>query len=209
MDAMPVINARQQKATVSSLSLREALAEIPGPLTILATGPLTNIAEVAASDRADLLDVVEAPQALIDVLASGLPLTLVPLDITNTVPIDGHLLYRFGSLAQRPLALAAGSFFALYGHAANEVGWYAWDTLTTACLIEETLCQITQGKISVDPQTGQTQRVPEGTKVGIVDGVSPSAFLLETLSRETIEATFLNEGIVSLDRCCRRCPRPF
>ncbi len=109
---------------------RQAIESCPGELTILATGPLTNLAALlgdspellknvarihvgggAAWARGDVTEAAEFsfyrdPQAAAAVLASGLPITVAPLDVARFVCFDSshaaHLAasgYRTGEVA--------------------------------------------------------------------------------------------------------------
>lgn len=94
------------------------------------------------------------PPAAAAVWGAGVPLLLVPLDATNTVPITRDLLYRFGPQAGRQLSLLAGTMWATVVTWDSErpgLPYYAWDTLTAACALAppgSRLCSLHHGLLT-------------------------------------------------------------
>jgi len=185
-----------------------------GPLyTILETGPLTNIADalridpsikahirriyvmggavrvagnVAQSghDGSAEWNIFNQPQAAAEVVGSGIPITLIPLDATNKVPLTLSFLDRLA--AQPPVAsqLAAQSW-RLVAAQPGSVQYYFWDTLTAAALLDPSVVRTDRLKIRVittGPSEGRTIEDPRG---------SPVEVALDA-SRERVERMFLN-----------------
>jgi purine nucleosidase len=144
---MPILNQRAEvKAPVSDLPAHEFMARsllhADRPVTLLMTGPLTNLAWVidhhprAAASIGEIawmggaLDVpgnvlLEGhdgtaewnaywdPTAAKRVWDSGIPITLFSLDATNQVPVTSEFRRAFGLQYEYPLSAAAGCFWAM------------------------------------------------------------------------------------------------
>ena len=78
------------------------------------------------------------PVAAKRVWDSDVPITLVPLDVTNRVPVTEEFIRRFGKQQQYPFSVLAGSSWAL------TAGWkfrtnnhyFAWDVLTALYVLK-------------------------------------------------------------------------
>ena len=146
---LPVLNQRAQiEAPLSELAGEEFLArtilDAPEPVTLLVTGPLTNLAwaleyEPGVEHKVDELVVMggaldvagnvrdtghdgsaewniywDAPAAK-RVWDSGIPIRLFPLDATNKVPLTAEFRRAFGRQHHWPRSAAAGSIWAMAG----------------------------------------------------------------------------------------------
>ncbi|MEP7358700.1 MAG: nucleoside hydrolase [Anaerolineales bacterium] len=157
-------NLNEQEAPTTRLAAEtgqqfmiDTLRRAERPVTLLVTGPLSNLA--AALDSAPdveakiarmlwmggALNVTgnvrdsehdgsaewnvywDAPAAH-RVWASRIPIVLCPLDITNTVPLTSEFIRRLGKQRRYPLSDLAGHCYALVSHQP----YYFWDVLTTA-----------------------------------------------------------------------------
>ncbi|MET9343304.1 nucleoside hydrolase [Nonomuraea sp. NPDC003804] len=146
-DALPVLNrSAPPTSRDGALPAHERLAawllEADAPVTILATGPLTNLAwcldhhpEVEATieevvfmggaldvpgnvdepghDGSAEWNVYWDPEAAKRVFDSTLPITLFPLDVTDQVPVTTAFTHAFGRHYGKPLSDLAGSLLAL------------------------------------------------------------------------------------------------
>ncbi|MGI8625512.1 MAG: nucleoside hydrolase [Geodermatophilaceae bacterium] len=115
--------------------LADLLHASPSPLTVCAIGPLTNIALLVASDPAAAnrierlvimggaygpgnvtptaeFNVWSDPEAAHRVLGSGLPITVVGLDVTRPTAMDAAAVARIG--ASGPVGSAAAAMLAHY-----------------------------------------------------------------------------------------------
>ncbi len=144
---LPVLNQSPEiRAPESDLPgqafLARTLAAAPEPVTLLMTGPLTNLAwaldhhpEVEAKVRevvfmGGALDVggnVQEPghdgtaewniywdpPAAKRVFASNVPLTMFPLDVTDRVPVTEEFRRAFGRQYEYPFSAAAGTIWAM------------------------------------------------------------------------------------------------
>ncbi len=224
--------------------LRETLSENDG-LIILALGPLTNIAPVL-SDR-DLADAVSEvrlmggavevggnvvsftnftaefniwidPTAARQVLESGVPVSIIPLDATNSVPISPATMDVLATSTTRASELLRGFYDAnpLQG------GVFHWDDLAAATLVDPTLVEFEEMPIAIttDQQSdelGRTTRVASGE--GIVARVAMSAdrdrferlfFQTVTGSEATTRDAWIPDATVTFDgaRCAYDGPDP-
>ncbi len=180
-----------------------------GSVTVLTLGPLTNIAEVlrAHPDLAQhmssivvmggaldvagnvtdpALDAAASewnlyvdPTAAAEVIASGVPVTLVGLDATDQVPVTPAFVER---LATHTRTFAAALVQSLYEQnpfvASGDT--YFWDPLAAAAIVEPRLLATAQMRITVitgaGPDSGRTVRSADGSLVQVAIGVDASAF---------------------------------
>lgn len=202
--------------------IAQVVFESPQPVTIIAVGPLTNIAEVLGK-YPDIVANIEMiyvmggavdvggnvgksgvgidnevaewniyidPLAANQVLASGVPVTLVPLDATSHVPITRRFYTTFESWRDTP----AGQF--MYDVLTAELdfiesgGFQFWDSFTAAVATDETLARFEPREIAVveqeGPESGWTKQTPGGYPVRVAvwgDAEKFEALLLTVLNR--------------------------
>ncbi len=203
--AEPVVDAEQL--------LADTLRAATSPVTLVAVAPLTNLA-VVLGDHPELAqhvarvvimggavtvpgNVEESPAAewniYIDpeaarrVIATGIPITFVPLDATNYVAWNDRLLARLDALdseaaqAVHDLAIARESLD----------GFYLWDELAAMVSAEPTLVTTESTRIRVDDD-GALVRDPAGFAVNVAVSADTSAAMaqfLTGLNRGTAPAT--------------------
>ena len=129
-------SARRQVERLPAVPfLADLLHESPGPVTVCAIGPLTNIALLVATDPAAAarierlvimggaygagnvtptaeFNVWSDPEAAHRVLGSGLPITVVGLDVTRPTAMDAAAVARIG--ASGPVGSAAAAMLDHY-----------------------------------------------------------------------------------------------
>jgi inosine-uridine nucleoside N-ribohydrolase len=71
-------------------------------------------------------------RAAAEVFASGIPLTLVPLDATNKVRVDGTYIERFGAEAESPAAKVVTELWR--GQSASFGSFHIWDVVAAVAL---------------------------------------------------------------------------
>ena len=182
------------------------------PVAVYADGPLTNIALLLA-DHADAADNISSitfmggavdvagtteanpdadwniwidPLAADQVLRSGIPVTMVPLDATNDVPLttihaaalEGH---QSTEIAETVYQLVSG----INGLGAGFV--YLWDQLNAAALVGETVTTLEELPIAVMTEGGSST---VGTTVEDPGGVN--VLVATAADREAFEAAFFS-----------------
>jgi purine nucleosidase len=109
------------------------------------------------------------PQAAAVVVGSGVPITLVPLDATNKVPLTRRFLDQLGAQSSAASQLAVQAWRL----AANQPGtdqYYFWDTLTAAVMLDPSIAKTENLKISVvtaGASQGRTREDPHGNPVQV------------------------------------------
>lgn len=185
LDDWPDAAAAPEPAGAVGLIL-DVVRRAPGPPTLVALGPLTNVALALDADRAALgrLGRVVAmggavdvpgnvtpaaefnfhvdPEAAARVLAAGLPLDLVPLDATrqavlSRADLEAALAARPGPLAARIAAFSRPGFRV--DLAAGGRGMILHDPLAVAAALDPTLVQWEPVRLEVGPD-GETRRAP-------------------------------------------------
>lgn len=201
--------------------IREVLENSDSTITVLMTGPATNLMW-ALKNQPSLGDKIEEviwmggaidvkgnvamhdhdgtaewnaywdPRATAWLVASDLPLCLVPLDATNALPVDNAFL-RTLAACNTPVSDLAGQFWAATVTAipTYEFTYFMWDILSTSVLgLPTSSYSRAHGTLSVStstPQAGRIFRDPEGSKVSWVVSVQAEearSFVLEHLSGE-------------------------
>jgi purine nucleosidase len=177
-----------------------AMLSGPGRYAVLETGPLTNIADAlrlqpairdritriyvmggavrvkgnvehAGHDGSAEWNIFNAPDAADEVLRSGIPITLVPLDATNHVPMTAAFLARLAREQAAPSRFAVQAW-RLAAPSPSQP-YYFWDTLTAAALVEPALVKTKRMKIRVvttGPSQGRTLEDPRGTPIDVAVG---------------------------------------
>jgi len=166
--------------------------------TILETGPLTNIAgalkldpaikrnirriyvmggavRVAGNvqekgyDGSAEWNIFNQPMAADAVMRSGIPITLVPLDATNKVPLARRFLDELGT-QKSPASQIAEQAWRLAASQPGTDQYYFWDTLTAAVLLDPSVVTIEKLKIRVVTEgasEGRTVEDPKGSPVDV------------------------------------------
>jgi purine nucleosidase len=167
---------------------------------ILETGPLTNIAdalkinpaiknnisriyimggavrvpgnvEQPGHDGSAEWNFFNQPQAAADVIQSGIPITLIPLDATNKVPLTRKFIDRLANVAGQPsiaAQLASQSWQLVAGQEGSQ--YYFWDTLTAAAMLDRSVVRIENLKVRViteGPSQGRTIEDPNGSSIEV------------------------------------------
>lgn len=100
------------------------------------------------------------PTAAHIVLNSGIPMTVIPLDVTNFVPIDSGFYH---SLSHYPHNTCMNYVYELYHRKETEIvnhRWYFWDALAAVIASDESIASMQHKKIQVvlspDVKSGAT-----------------------------------------------------
>ncbi len=218
---LPKVNASTQQRGVDLLI--KTIQDSKRPVTILAIGPLTNIAQalkkapeiknhiqavyimggavsvpgnlndagVSMDNKTAEWNIYLDPLAASIVFNADIPVILVPLDVTNTVPVNMNFYH---ALKKNHRTLAANFAFRLFNDnlkmlKANQ--WYFWDPLSAVIASDESVAgfetkplrvlltpEIESGRTALDNRTGQNIRVAVK-----VDTNKFTGLLLEGLNR--------------------------
>jgi len=181
--------------------LTDAIESADGDVTLVALGPLTNVAEAVQSDPA-VLDGVEMmylmggavdvggnvlygnpaaefniwadPTAAAMVFATEMPITLIPLDATNYLPVTPYL-YQAAE-AHRDYS-AVSAFTADYLSVTPLLGgMYHWDELAAVAASDESVVTIEDRLLAIDGEgttlddlAGRPVRVATAANRGIFE----------------------------------------
>lgn len=208
--------------------LESAIEEAPRAPTVLELAPMTNLASALRSQpglarrlgrvvamggavdvpgnapgepRAETNAWVD-PAAARVVLRSGAPVTLVPLDATNQVPVtpflaDALARYHYAT----PAATVASEVVAATGMASG--GTYHWDPLAAMAATRPRVVRTASRRVEVTAD-GRTPAAAGGAAVEIVTSVDRAAFERELLGTLLAGAPFAIpphrvEGTLTLD----------
>lgn len=188
--------------------------EYKGELGLLALGPLTNLADALQSDpgltsklhsvyimggAVDVPGNVSAapaaewnlyadPRAASAVFASGLPMTLVPLDATNFVPVDAAFVNRLKGEKDTPQAEFVYRLLKASEGMIAAGDYCFWDTLSAAIVTDNSLGTFREMPLRViedGPESGRTVPNPGGKAIRVAvsaDGARFKQVLLDTLN---------------------------
>ena len=213
-DAYGLDLATTRSATEESAP--ELLADVIGrsdePVLVYADGPQTNLAsalrvEPSIADNIEMIYMMGGaidvpgntirnpdaewniwvdPTAADEVLRSGIPITLVPLDATNQVPL--HIFHLRALEAHQTTAAAQAVVTLLEGNdQLASGGLYFWDQLTAALLVDGSYGTTTEQSIEV---TLGEDRAVVGSTVESENG--SSVMVVETVDRDRFESDFLS-----------------
>jgi pyrimidine-specific ribonucleoside hydrolase len=192
----------------SALSAVELIAQTiqssPAKVSVLTLGPLTNLGE-AVQSRPEIIqniamvyimggavdvpgnvsgkdgpewNIYVDPHAANLVLDSKAPVTLVPLDATNHVPITSTF---YASLKENHAAPAADAVYKMFSASTSMYtgGMYFWDPLTAAVLTDESLASIETRDIHVvedGTETGRTAVTTGGASIRVAVSADAKRF---------------------------------
>lgn len=203
--------------------LADKIMSLPGKVTLIALGPLTNVAEALqfAPEIQENLEMVYImggavdvpgnvgashagidnsvadwniyvdPRAAAIVLQSGAPVTLVPLDATNHVPVTANFVERLEDNRETPEAEFAYDVLSQpeYEEFIRYGGYYLWDAIAAAILTDNSLASFETRNLTVieaeGNQSGRTQASGNGRPVRVATDVAADRFeqlFLDTLS---------------------------
>ena len=189
--------------------LASTITAAPGEIVVVALGPLTNLAEAFQADpllASQIKEIiimggaVAAPGNVTDgdpanqvsewnffadpvaadiVLASGAPITLVPLDATNQVPFTRGFYQRLkaGHLSRS----ATFTYNLLYlNQWWLDGGMYWWDTLAAAVVTDPELVNLEEMALDVvtdqGPEMGRSIETENGSPVRVATDADRQAF---------------------------------
>ncbi len=180
------------------------------PVTILTLGPLTNLADAFAQNPSltRKIEMVYSmggavnvagnvsnhnaaewnfyidPLAAQQVLASDAPLTLVPLDATNRVPVTRAFLEKLNTQQTTRAAQLAKKFLDTQRGEIENGAYYFWDPLAAVIVTNDAVATFETQKIAVatnDADSGRVALTEDGAVVRVAVDADPARF----------EATFL------------------
>jgi pyrimidine-specific ribonucleoside hydrolase len=183
-------SARTGSALRAAEIIHNALTNATEPVTLIATGPLTNIAqwlERYPQDKSKIDQLVIMggavdvpgniivplftrdhpnttaewnifidPVAADKVFAAGLPIVLVGLDITNSVPVTTQVAADFKKSAKTRSAKFWDDVLDKNDWFINSNEYYFWDTLSAMIAVEPELCEGDMQSLRVDYQITKT-----------------------------------------------------
>ena len=175
-----------------------AIQDSPEPVTVLALGPLTNVgaaleATPALAENIEMVYVMGGavdvegslvseentvaewniycdPRAARIVFESGAPVTLVPLDATNEVPVTPEFVARLDAEKATPEAEFVAALLADNAESIGSGDYYFWDPLAAAVLGDPGLVTLTPRDVTVidapgAPEDGRTKPVANGSEI--------------------------------------------
>ncbi|MDJ0952626.1 MAG: nucleoside hydrolase [Acidimicrobiia bacterium] len=185
--------------------LIDTIEDAAAPVTIVALGPLTNVAE-AIQSQPDVLDNVAMmylmggavddggnvfygnaaaefniwadPTAADMVFATQVPITLIPLDATNHLPVTPYL---YEAVAAHSEVSPTASFVAEYLDATPLFGgMYHWDELAAVVATDESVATIEERNLAITLEPpgaeGTTIEDPAGRPVRVASEASRADF---------------------------------
>jgi inosine-uridine nucleoside N-ribohydrolase len=213
---MPIPNADQTYPVEDAAELIvETVNASPEPITIFASGPLTNVAAALrldpgiaeniagvyimggavyvegnikglvpeSSNRVAEWNIHADPLAAQEVIASGLPLYLVPLDATNQVTLNSGDIepWRAGG----PTADFAVEIYerAIQNFGGSDAA--TWDLMTAAIMLDPSLCGFVMLPLDVITLDGATSG-----RTAVMEGGTPNVDVCLSPDVEGIKASF-------------------
>lgn len=129
------------------------------------------------------------PYAAAVVFASGAPITLVPLDVTNTVPMTRDFHERSAQLRLTPAADFVHRTVGRLKFLIDRHAYYFWDPLAAVLITHEDVGEYEQVKLKViageGPDSGRTLESEDGQIIRVCTRVDTERFeavFLETLN---------------------------
>ncbi len=203
----PAFRNRPERETAVGFLYRQLKAR-PGELTVLAVGPLTNVAELlhkhpdckpwirrivlmggavrvgynAKAPPVPEWNIKSDVKAARDVFASGVPLVVAPLDATTTVGLEGKLLRRLLD-ARTPLTDQLHALYQLWGEKTPVL----YDPVAVMLCFKDGPCKMEELRLEVDDR-GVTRIVPGKPNARVATAIRRDEFLtwyVERVAPET------------------------
>ncbi len=190
------------------------IQDSPEPVTVLALGPLTNVGS-ALEATPELVENIEMiyvmggavdvdgsavseentvaewniycdPHAARLVFESGAPITLVPLDATNEVPVTPEFVAQLDAEQTTPEAEFVATLLSNSAESIESGGYYFWDPLAAVVMSDPSLVTLTPRDVTVidmpgAPDDGRTKPVANGSEMLVAtapDGEALEAALI-------------------------------
>ncbi len=117
---------------------------------------------------------------------SGAPITLVPLDATNDVPVTPEFVAQLDAATATPEAEFVATLLANNAESIESGSYYFWDPLAAVVLSDPSLVTLTERDVTVidipgAPDDGRTKPVANGSEVLVAtapDGDAVEAALI-------------------------------
>lgn len=211
---LPIKNKNNIRFMSARAAYKNILEQAKHPITILATGPLSTLANAlqqkpklkqkiqrivilggainAPGNVAEFVPELKNnvaewnfyvdPLAAQMVLQSGVPITLVPLDVTNQVSLDKSILPKLYARPRTPsihfmITLLENDYFT----DDNEANYYFWDPLTAGVLIHPEIVSTQPMSLAVETKSpqlwGKVSQKPYGHKVDVALAVAADTFI--------------------------------
>lgn len=200
---LPLPNKKAQKLLAKEFILREVF-KFPQKIAIIATGPLTNIAQILKEKTVlkrkikrifimggalDTLGNVTPfaefnffndPEAVRIIFKSGIPITLIPLDVTNKVLIKKKWIVRNYGKTKDPIVKFITELVKNHCKLTKKNWFRLHDPLTVGAAINKYFVKTKKEKLSIITQGQERGRVikdSKGSKVELAFNVNTKAFL--------------------------------
>lgn len=190
------------------------IQDAPAPITVLALGPLTNVgaaleatpalveniemifvmggavdvdgSHVSEENTAAEWNIFSDPHAARLVFESGAPITLVPLDATNEVPVTPEFVAQLEAEKTTPEAEFVAALLANNAESIASGSYFFWDPLAAVVMGEPGLVTLTPRNVTVTtipgaPEDGRTKPVANGSEIIVAtapDGAALEAALI-------------------------------
>lgn len=177
------------------------MAAQPGTVSVLALGPLTNLAlllreapdayrrlgriiamggtihETGNAGAHAEFNLAADPLAAQEVLASGLPVTLVPLDVTRKLRATPADLDRLAASGTAPATLAAGLIRAYFADHADRSSRPLHDPCVMLMALEPKLFGTEEMRVAIDrdAEPGRVLQVPDGARIDVATSIDAAA----------------------------------
>lgn len=177
-------------------------------VVVLALGPLTNVGAAldARPELADKIEMIYIMGGAVDVAGSGIseenttaewnifsdpyaarltfesgaPITLVPLDATNDVPVTVDFMSRLEAAQNTPEAQFVYQALSANMGSIESGGYFFWDPLAALVMVEPGLVTLTPRTVSVidvpGPDDGRTKPVANGPEIQVATQPDVAAF---------------------------------
>lgn len=115
------------------------------------------------------------PVATKIVFDSGIPITLVPLDATNKIPLTSQFVSRVKGVNPKPLEAFAFRIFENITKSTTNGEYFHWDPLTAVVVANPQICDVMEKK-------KLTIVADKGSDMGLSNGQTPELFPFTTSS---------------------------
>lgn len=144
------------------------------------------------------------------VFASGIPITLVPLDATNKVPLTKEFIARLNEPNPKPLEAFSSRIFQNIAKSTTNGEYFHWDPLTAAIASNPQLCnKIEKIKLTVVADKGNDMGLENGQRPTSFPFTNATGQKRSALNAQSAGATVKSESGNMIDVCMHVDARTF
>lgn len=199
-----VVTARPElKKKISRITVMGGAVDVPGNLRV------HGFTDKHTNTQAEWNFYID-PVASKLVIESGIPITLVPLDVTNQVPLTDAFARQAQQVRSSDVSGFVGRIFQKIKASTSNGEYYHWDPLAAAIVSKPELCKVmSQASLTVVTESGTDDGLDQGTTTDMFPLINSMGKLRSSLDENAAGATIRSPQGGLVDICLQVDPAAF